>query len=314
MIFHLLDTNLFRTLTSTPGGDAIARLNACLEQHQDLKNQMKTAIKMTPFGLLEAISFIPPKIPDPVRSRQLRMNSSGEIANFLLNYFSAALDAEQFLSAEGMQELAERQRAYTVPESMELFDICVTHPVTSPNFDQSVRKCLAFDHLFKFQFDNELRAKMHHLLLVMSLNVSPMISHGGRFRLVRRLWEQGYSSIVRANPQATDVLSRINKLMSLKNKQDYFDCDIVTFLCDGYWYEDAGNQVVAFTQDAAQTVVDRISVYKSTLKAALAICDPEARQAISKHVGTPIQGVLVPCEADGSFDSPISVSGIPAVM
>jgi hypothetical protein len=155
---------------------------------------------------------------------------------------------------------------------------------------------------------------MHHLLLVMSLNASPMISHGGKFRLVRRLWEQGYPSIVKANPQAADVLSRINESMTLKNKQDYFDCDIIAFLCDGYWYKDAGNPVVAFTQDAAQTVVDRISVYKGTLKTALAICDPEARQAISKHVGTPIEGVLVPCEADGSFDSPISVSGIPPVM
>jgi hypothetical protein len=123
MIFHILDTNLFRTLTSTPGGDAIARLNAGLEQHQDLKNQVKTAIKMTPFGLLEGIGLIPPKIQDPVISRQLRMKSAGEIADFLLNYFSAALDAEHSLTAEAIQERAERQRAYTVPESLALFDM-----------------------------------------------------------------------------------------------------------------------------------------------------------------------------------------------
>ena len=269
---------------------------------------------MTPFGLLEAIGFIPPKIPDPVISAELREKPAREIANFLLNYFSNSLDAEISLTAEGLKDRVDRQRAYTVPEAMTLFDICVAHPANSPNFDKSVRKCLAFDHLFKFQFDSELRLKMHQLLLVMSLSDSPMASHGGKFRLVRRLWEQTYPAIAKANPQAADTLGRINKSMSLKNKQDYYDCDIVAFLCDGYWYEDSGNPVVAFTQDSAQAVVDRISVYKGTMNAALAMCDSRARQALSKHVGTPVEGVLVPCGADASFDGPISVSSIPAMM
>ena len=234
MIFHILDTNLFRTLTSTPGGVAIAKLNSGLDKYQALKNQVETAIKMTPFGLLEGIGLIPPKIPYPVISQDLRKKPSREIADFLLNYFTAALDAEQLLSAEALKERVERQRAYTVPEAMTLFDICVTHPTNYYNFDQSVRKCLAFDHLFKYPFDDELRAKMHHLLLVMALSASPMASHGGKFRLVRRLWEQVYPSIAKANPKAEGELHRINQSMSLKNKQDYFDCDIVAFLCDGY--------------------------------------------------------------------------------
>lgn len=314
ILYYLLDTNLFRVLTTSQHGKAIVRFNECLDAYPFLRNEKETAIKLTPFGLLEAIGGVPPKVSAPEIPRELYCEKPAIIANFLIQEYLKKFEAEPTLNASYLMSKANIQRTYTAPEAYPIFDICISHPIKQADFDRTIKQCLAYDHLFKFQFDRELSMRMHHHFLVLLLIQSPMLCHSGKFRIVRRIWEQVYPKLLGSSPELKEILVRINKSMSIKNAQDYFDCDLVSFLCHGYYGDSDNHSVVAFTQDDRQVIADRISVYKGIFKNAKEMCEPAALSSLHFSVLEPSEGILVSCVNDCSFSAPLPVCDVPAVM
>ena len=301
-------------MTTSPGGAAIQALNDSLARHPGLRNPSSFAVKLTPFGLLEAIGLVPPKIAMPSIPKALHKKPAKEIADFLLSQLRASIESEPSLTAQSIQDRVRVQKTYTTPEAMELFEICVVYPASMPNFDITIRRCLAFDYLFKYQFDGALAQKMRHFLLSLFLNHSPMLAHSGKFRLVRRMWERTYPELIQANPASNEQLARINRSMSLKNAQDYFDCDLIAFVCQGYWDENSGHRVIALTQDDEQTLIDRVAVFKGFLRVAHSMCAPDVQRILHASVTHPEEGVIVSCRPDGTFDNPVAIAEVAALL
>ena len=63
--FFLLDTNLFREATKSPGNQLLRRLIPEMKRHGLDFGPVGTAVRLSPFGLLEALGIVvpmPPKI------------------------------------------------------------------------------------------------------------------------------------------------------------------------------------------------------------------------------------------------------------
>jgi len=183
-----------------------------------------------------------------------------------------------------------------------------------PPGDGTIKKSIAFDYLFKFQFSRTLAAQMHMFFLALFFHTEGLPGHVGKFRFARRLWEQLYSDLLRMNPGKKDVLELYNRSMSIKNAQDYLDCDIVHFLCFGYEAGDCHFPVVVFTQDDLHTTMNRISAFKGTMASAKTMTDPAALASFNRDTISHAGGILVPCSKDGGFQDYVRVSDIPAFM
>jgi hypothetical protein len=312
--FWLLDNNVFNTLTSSKGGEAIVRLNHALDRFPELKNGTLTAIKLTPFGVLEAIGVVPPKPPQVQIPPATAKLEAPAVANYLMAEFEQYLGRRDELKLERLLELAETRKGYIAPEASELFDICVAHPLNAAGAEGTIKKCLAFDYLFKFQFSKRLAPEMHRFFVPLLFNTTGLQSHVGKFRFARRLWEQIYPDLVKSNPRRLQVLEAYNRSMSLKNTRDYLDCDIVHFLCIGYDQGSRQFPVVVFTHDDLFTTLDRIAIFKGVLAVARGMFEPAALESIERAAVSHCPGALVPCSPDGGFESYVRVADIPAFM
>jgi hypothetical protein len=85
-------------------------------------------------------------------------------------------------------------------------------------------------------------------------------------------------------------------------------------VCQGYWKESRGHQVVAFTQDDEQTLIDRVAVFKGFLRIAHSMCEPDVQRMLHASVARPAEGTIFSCRPDGSFGNPVAISQIPALM
>ncbi|WP_175107478.1 hypothetical protein [Pararobbsia alpina] len=300
-MFFLLDTNLFRLACKSSNGAFIIQLNSELGRYPYLKNDDITAFKMTPFGLLEYLGIVPPKAPIISIPSSVASSKSGTvIAGHVIKEAKKFYVARPELSVEHLSKKCE-ERKYVDPAAIDLFDICVEHPLRSESVERTIINALAFDYLYKYVFSENLLRNVLPFLFASFFLDDAQSSSVSKFRLSKRLWDKGKAFRKNApDEQAGISFEELDKAMQIKNQQDYLDGDIVHFVAYGMSHEGQQCRVVAFTCDDNATVANRVIVHRNIGELIYAACEPDMKQRFEQVVSRQA-GYVVTCDSTGRF-------------
>jgi hypothetical protein len=315
--FFMLDTNLFRKACKSIGGKYISNLNKCLDANAYLKNEKITAFKITPFSLLEFLGIVAPNPGDIDISLYLRSKTDiKEIASYIVRESKQFFIENPMLQLENLRLKAEEQKQYVEPEAMDLFEICVLHPLASDGIVNTIATFLSFDYLYKYQFSPALEQEMHAYFSVHFFLDGDFSGSLSKFRFSKRLWDRSLSSLekISSNNSENSVdLKRIGNSMKIKNKRDFLDGDLVHYVAFGYVHKGKRAKVVALTCDAAEVVADRVAVHRSIGKAIFENCEQTVKdrfRSAAMHRG----GFVVTCDDEGMFSRVISIAEYPQIF
>jgi hypothetical protein len=314
ILFHILDTNLFRKACKSKNGAFIINLNASLSRNIYLKNSEITAFKLTPFGLLEFLGIVPPhppsiEIPDDI----LCTENSRAISDYIITsakYFYSTCDE---LKLHNLNAKCTEQEAYVEYEAMPLFDICVKNILKQPNIEEVIAGFLAFDYLYKYRFNAVLEKIMLQYLSVHFFMDDIFSSSLSKFRLSKRVWDKIREDLIKKyknNEDKLKVIEIYTKSMKIKNQRDFLDGDLVHSIAYGHEYNGQRCRVVALTCDDAFNVCDRVVLHRLVGDVIYDNCDKNVKalfEKMAKHKG----GFVVTCNDDGHFTKTLDISQLP---
>ncbi len=314
ILFHILDTNLFRKACKSKNGAFILNLNASLSRNLYLKNSEITAFKLTPFGLLEYLGIVPPhptsiEIPANISESA----NSRAIADHIIIAAKAFYSACDELKLRNLKAKCAEQEAYVEYEARPLFDICVKNILDQPNIEEVIVGFLAFDYLYKHRFNVELEKIMLQYLSVHFFMDDAFSSSVSKFRLSKRVWDKIREDLVKQYKNDEEKLKLIEiytNSMKIKNQRDFLDGDLVHYIAYGHEYNGQRCRVVALTCDDSFNVCDRVVLHRLVGDVIYNNCDKNVKalfQNMAKHKG----GFVVTCNDDGHFTKILDISQLP---
>ena len=253
MDFFLLDTNLFRAATKSPGG----RLLHTLLHHLGTRLGIQfndgglRAFRITPFGLLEALGIVPQKPPET--QFDFAKKAPNQIYKELVDSAQAFFSTQPQLQKDFLLRKHDEQRRFTTPEAMWLFDACVTS-VLNRDVDMTgaIASFLAHDYFFNYQFPPSVFKKLIPLLACMFFIDAPQEGPASRFRISKRMHD-----MVQGNLQHFPDYPKIAQALKIKPWKDRLDTDIIQDITFGFPYEGTRHRVLVLTFDKAQTLEKR---------------------------------------------------------
>jgi len=314
ILFHILDTNLFRKACKSKNGIFIINLNASLSRYLYLKNSEITAFKLTPFGLLEFLGIVPPhptsiEIPDNISE----LGNSRAIADHIIAAVKDFYSTCDELKLHNLMAKCTEQEAYVEYEAKPLFDICVKNLLNQPNIEEVIAGFLAFDYLYKYRFNSELEKIMLQYLSVHFFLDDAFSSSLSKFRLSKRVWDKIREDLVKQyknNEEKLKVIEVYTKSMKIKNQRDFLDGDLVHSIAYGHEYNGQRCRVVALTCDDAFNVCDRVVLHRLVGDVIYNNCDKNVKalfEKMAQHKG----GFVVTCNDDGHFTKILDISQLP---
>ncbi|MEM8976201.1 MAG: hypothetical protein AAGD43_29385 [Pseudomonadota bacterium] len=256
--YFVFDTNIMNHLVTGADGRVVETLNESLSSSNLIKGP-ETAYCMTPFQVLEALGTKLPVLDIELDHR------TGDTAPALFDRLREdslqAYLALPELGQSGLEARARERRSFIPQECRELFDISVLGPTLLPDVGRQIASSLAWDNALKFSYPKAVAAEVDQFLSALLLAKGG--EHISRFRVVKKLWDTFYRRASQAHPERIAELNRVNKAMRLKSRRDFLDCDLIHLACFG-WF---GDDVLVFTCDPPDTVLGRLSVYKSMIAA-----------------------------------------------
>ena len=254
--FFLLDTNLFREATKSPGNQLLRRLIPEM-QHRGLQfGKVGTAIRVSPFGLLEALGIVvlmPPKI-------QIQWSTSEPREVYRHLFDSACEFFRQLpqLQTAHLWKMHDEQIAYVNPEARPLFDVCVTSILErDADLTGVLAAFLASDYFFKYPFTRDQFVKMGGFFASAFFSDVPAESPASRFRLSKRMFD-----FIRPQMQSLPEYKREAPALKIKDARDFLDTDIIQEITYGFPFQGARHRVVALTFDDAGYLVTRAHLHR----------------------------------------------------
>jgi hypothetical protein len=190
MDFFLLDTNFFREATKAPNDHLLARLIPALRQHGFDFGAAGSALRISPFSLLEALGIVvkmPPGRTFPVTGRDPK--------TVFMEIFQHARDHfEQLPELQGghVQRKHDEQLAYLSATGRPLFDECITAVLA--RMDQPTdlfASFLSMDYFVKYPFSPDDFQRMAQFLVTMFFMDVPEDSPTSRYRMRSRPISEG---------------------------------------------------------------------------------------------------------------------------
>jgi len=304
----VLDNNAFRSACSRGSGNYIRNLNASIEV--GISNRPRdTKFRLRPFTVLEAIGVRIPtinsiKIPnDILKSRQRALCFS-----YLYEEYKQIILSKPEINKDELIRLSIHQRGYVSQEALDLYDRCITNVVDQSDFYDRIISSITFDYVLKHEYPKNLAPEMHHFFCSFLFTDDLGMMDYSLMRVVKAMWDRVFSDFSRKGPMGDAFYKRANKAMKIKRFGDYLDCDIIHYLCMGTVNHMHRDPVVVFTEDSAQIIEDRVSIYKGFLQVVHKM-SPSLRMPIVPH-----EGIIIQCGEDGRFKKTINVSSIPAMF
>lgn len=280
--FFLLDTNLFREATKSPQNQLIEGLVSELQLRGLSFGKGGTPIRISPFGLLEALGIVVPAPPLlPVDWRKEPMEVYGQIFDAAQNHFRN-LPA---LQSSHLEKMRRAQLAYVIPEARPLFDVCVTSVLARPvDLTAVLASFLAADYFFKYQFTPAQFQKMAQFLAAAFFIDVPAESPTSRFRLSKRMLD-----LIQPKMQVLPEHQERAPALTLKNDRDFLDTDIIQEITYGFPFEGARHRVVALTFDSARSLEIRAQLHRQVGISWGAKCrsDDVVRHAVMPYLAHP---------------------------
>lgn len=252
MDFFLLDTNFFREATKSREnrllGTLIPQLRASGLEF-GLGNP--TAIRVSPFALLEALGVVPTMPPKPVVN--FSHKNPNEVYRQIFDYACKYFRGLPELQYAYLRQKQKEQAAYVIPEALDLFNVCVTG-ILDRDLDLNgvFATFLAGDYFFKYPFTRDIFISMGAFLGAAFFSDVPEQSPVSRFRVSMRMYD-----LLRSNIQAFPGSEKYASAFKVKSERDFLDTDIVQDVTYGYPYGGERHRVVALTFDNAKIVEAR---------------------------------------------------------
>lgn len=304
MEFFLLDTNFFREATKSPGnrllGTLIPRLQAAGLEF-GLGN--RTAIRVSPFALLEALGVVPKMPPKP--NVDFSGKSPNDVYRQIFDYACYHFRNLPELQDAYLRRKRDEQAAYVIPEALGLFDVCVTGILARDiDINGVFATFLAGDYFFKYPFPRDTFNSMGAFLGAAFFSDVPENSPVSRFRLSMRMYD-----FIRNDMRSAPGHETHSDALKIKADRDLLDTDIVQDVTYGYPYEGERHRVIALTFDNAKVVQSRAILHR---QAGISMAKKCTGADFIKNVVNPFLshpgGIIIQCDASGAIIDAIDLS------
>jgi hypothetical protein len=304
MDFFLLDTNFFREATKSPGNRLLAALIPQLRAgglEFGLGNP--TAIRLSPFALLEALGVVPTMPPKPVVNFTHKNPNEvyRQIFDYACNYFLGLPE----LKDAYLRQKQKEQAAYIIPEALDLFNVCVTGILDRDLDINSVfATFLALDYFFKYPFTRDIFISMGAFLGAAFFSDVPEQSPVSRFRVSMRMYD-----LLRSNLQAFPGSEKYAAAFKVQSERDLLDTDIIQDVTFGFPYGGERHRVVALTFDNAKIVEARALWHRQVGFSMAKKCTGAdfIRQVVNPFLSHP-GGIVIQTDASGAIVDAIDLS------
>jgi hypothetical protein len=310
---YLIDSRLFRRLCSPGEAAALEGFRASLERHGLAPEGKLPPLELRPLAFLDAIGVEPAPYdlfalpPSVLRKSKENLTLTSLLAKMAKDHYAKAEE----LQAQSLMKRVKEMREATDPSAHELFDLGLTQFVSQAGFEDSIQGQLAFDYLYRFKFPEAVREDIFDFLAASLFAAGESVSGLSKVRIIRALWDRSYERLLKRNPGARAEVQALDREMVLKTFKDFLAWEVLHHSILGYGAKKV-QPVTAFTPDPEETVKARGSAYKSALRAFL---DQINEEELATSLRPPLQawkpGVLVPVQADGTFDTLIRTGDLP---
>jgi hypothetical protein len=310
MDFFLLDTNLFREATKSPDNKLLnALIPALRSRGLEFGLSDLTAIRISPFALLETLGVVPTMPPKP--DLKWRGRDPKEIYRELFDYACEFFRNLPELQDGRLRQKHAEQVAYVTPEARPLFDTCVTG-ILNRGIDITgvFATFLADDYFFKYPFTRDAFIAMGAFFGAAFFSDVPEESPVSRFRLTMRMFD-----LIRENMRALPGYEQQARALSVKNSRDLLDTDIVQDVTYGYPHKGLRHRVVALTFDEAKIVEVRACLHRQVGFSMAAKCTGAdfVRTVVQPFLAHP-GGLVIQCNQAGAIFATVDLSArFPAV-
>lgn len=304
MDFFLLDTNFFREATKSPENRLLRTLIPQLQAvglEFGLGNP--TAIRVSPFALLEALGVVPAMPPKPAVdfSHKNPNEVYRQIFDYACNFFRELPELQDSYLRQKQRE----QVAYVVKEALDLFNICVTGILDRDvDINGVFATFLAGDYFFKYPFTRDVFNSMGSFLGAAFFSDVPESAPVSRFRLSMRMHD-----LIRNNLQVFPGYEKHAAALKIKSDRDLLDTDIIQDVTYGYPYNGKRHRVVALTFDSANVVESRALWHRQVGFSMAKKCAGAdfIREVVSPFLSHP-GGIVIQSDASGAIVDAVDLS------
>jgi hypothetical protein len=300
MDFFFLDTNFFREATKSPRNRLLRSLIPALrDRGVEFGLGSLTAVRISPFGLLEALGVVPTMPPQ--RKLDFRGKQPKDVYLELFAHAREFFRKQPELQRDFLERKHQEQLAYLAPEARGLFEVCVTG-VLKRGIDVTglFATFLAEDYFLKYPFTREEFGMMGEFFAAMFFCDVPEHSPTSRFRLSMLMF-----NFLRRGIQSQPGFDRRGAAFNVKSDRDLLDTDIVQELTYGFPFDGTRHRVVALTFDQASVVKDRACWHRQVGIGLAAKCSASVTQPFLSHPG----GLIVQSDPTGAVIEMIDLSG-----
>ena len=299
MDLFFLDTNLFREATKSPGNRLLRSLVPALaDRGLEFGLGNPTAVRISPFGLLEGLGVVP-KMP-PFRKIEVRGKEPKDVYLELFDYAREFFRMLPELQRDFLERKHQEQLAYLNPEARSLFEICVTG-ILKRDLDMNglLATFLAEDYFLKYPFTRSEFDFMGQFLAALFFCDIPEHSPASRFRLSMLLY-----NFIREAMKSQPGYDQRAPAFKVKSDRDLLDADIVQEVTYGFPLDGMRHRVVALTFDQARVVEDRACWHRQAGLSLAAKCSATVAQPFLAHPG----GMIVQSDPTGAIIEMIDLS------
>jgi hypothetical protein len=215
------------------------------------------------------------------------------------------------LQPDELRKRVDALRLTVSPESLDLFDLCVTEVAAREGFHDPVVRQLSFDYLFRYPFPDNLREEVLQFFFASLFAAGESVAGLSKMRAVKILWDRAYPRLLKAHLGARAELQALDREMKLRTRKDFLGREVIHHAILGYETADGFNPVTAFAPESEEKIRKRCIAYKSALRVFLDTITPNDLAKISFKLEDWKPGAIAPCQEDGTFESLVATGDLP---
>ena len=234
-------------------------------------------------------------------------NLVAQVAYFAENYYRDEAKRLMGLLKSGFRD----KRNHCLKSRLDIFEACMGS-LSRAEFEDTLRFHLLHDYVTKFNYSKNIENEVFGFLADQCFLISQKVGrNASSFRLVKRIWDSSYPFYSRKN-HSEDVWNdaeACNKLMRLKERRDFLDCDIVHLAVFGIFdrEERVRYPIHAFTKDGAEDVKLRIRLLKGMAESRRRFVNLDSGGEIPDDLVSRMNGLILFVGDDGSISKILDV-------
>ena len=152
---------------------------------------------------------------------------------------------------------------------------------------------------------------MNHLLNSFLLDNKTQVSGLTKVRRLKVFWDRSLERILKKHPKARGEILAVDQEMRPRTYKDFLGWEVIHYSVLGYARKRV-HPVIAFTPEPEERLRARCRAHKTALRAFLDEISPEELAGeLRPRMRAWTPGWLVPCRADGTFETAVSTGEVP---